>query len=114
MEETVNAKAERKLKEIEEFDKKTDEGKSDSNKSKVEVAVDKRKPDLKSALPPLVQNHDSRIVYPFVGVYLFLKSNVIVHNYDIIFPNYNQFITHHSGVVPSPKCPLYGKMPDWT
>ena len=85
---TVDAKAKRKLKEIEEFDKNVDEqNKTESNKenTKQEKVVARKeehkeveevKTDFDSKLPPLVKNHDDRIVYPFVGVYLFLKSNV--------------------------------------
>jgi len=84
---TVDAKAKRKLKEIEEFDKNVDEkNKTESNKenTKQEKVVARKeqhkdveevKTDFDSKLPPLVKNHDDRIVYPFVGVYLFLKSN---------------------------------------
>ena len=85
---TVDVKAKRKLKEIEEFDKNVDEkNKTESNKenTKQEKVVARKeqhkeveevKTDFDSKLPPLVKNHDDRIVYPFVGVYLFLKSNV--------------------------------------
>ena len=76
--ETVDEKANRKLKEIEEFDKKTEEEKSDCIRGQTtDTPVESEKEsDTNSLLPPLVKNFDDRIVYPFVGIYLSLKSNV--------------------------------------
>ncbi|KAL5266969.1 hypothetical protein ACHWQZ_G004123 [Mnemiopsis leidyi] len=75
--ETVDEKANRKLKEIEEFDKKTEEEKSDCIRGQTtDTPVESEKEsDTNSLLPPLVKNFDDRIVYPFVGIYLSLKSN---------------------------------------
>ena len=75
---TVDEKAKQKIKEIEEFDKNTEEKKSDGSKEqKTDDAVESEKEsESNSLLPPPVKHYDDRIVYPFVGVYLSLKSNV--------------------------------------
>ncbi|XP_063685099.1 uncharacterized protein LOC134819218 [Bolinopsis microptera] len=79
---TVDAKAKQKLKEIEEFDKNVAKQGSNKENTKQEMVVPKKEEykvveevNTDSKLPPLVKNHDDRIVYPFVGVYLFLKSD---------------------------------------
>ena len=76
--ETVDEKAKRKLKEIEEFDKNTDEKKPDSSKGQTtnNAVESEKESESNSLLPPPVKHYDDRIVYPFVGVYLSLKSNV--------------------------------------
>ena len=74
--ETVDEKAKRKLKEIEEFDKNTDEKKPDSSKEETATVESEKELESNSLLPPPVKHYDDRIVYPFVGVYLSLKSNV--------------------------------------
>ena len=110
---TVDVKAKRKLKEIEEFDKNVDEqNKTESNKenTKQEKVVARKeqhkeveevKTDFDSKLPPLVKNHDDRIVYPFVGVYLFLKSNVSAFHmtvYDLFHLLFNIILGYLSCV----------------